>query len=51
MMSKKHHLTDRHDDEKLAEALTTSQSQIGEVIDVNDKKLKFKIDCWLMPLL
>lgn len=31
--------------------LTTSQSHAGEVVDVDDRKLKFKIDCWLMPLL
>jgi hypothetical protein len=44
--------TTKHEDESLAKELTISQSHVGEVTDLNeDKKLKFKIDCWLMPLL
>jgi hypothetical protein len=43
--------TTKHEDETLSKELTISQSHVGEVTDFNDKKLKFKIDCWLMPLL
>jgi hypothetical protein len=43
--------TAKHEDESLAKELTISQSHVGEVTDFNDKKLKFKIDCYLMPLL
>jgi hypothetical protein len=43
--------TTKKEDESLAKELTISQSLVGEVTDFNDKKLKFKIDCWLMPLL
>ena len=43
--------TTKKEDESLAKELTISQSHVGEVTDFNDKKLKFKIDCWLMPLL
>jgi hypothetical protein len=51
MASLRHSLTTKHDDENLSKELTTSQSCTGEVTDVSDKKLKFKIDCWLMPML
>lgn len=43
--------TAKHDDENLSKELTTSQSHAGEVTDIYDKNLKFKIDCWLMPML
>jgi hypothetical protein len=41
----------KQEDNSLAKELTISQSHVGEVADFDDKKLKFKIDCWLMPLL
>jgi hypothetical protein len=40
-----------HGDESLAKELKISQSQVGELTDADDKKLRFKVDCWLMPLL
>jgi hypothetical protein len=40
-----------HEDESLAKELKISQSHIGELADFDDRKLRFKIDCWLMPLL
>jgi hypothetical protein len=43
--------TTKHEDASLSKELTVSQSHVGEVTDFNDKQLKFKIDCWLMPLL
>lgn len=34
------------------ETIVYDASQTGEVLSaVNDKKLLFKIDCWLMPIL
>jgi hypothetical protein len=51
MSSIQHSITTKHDDKDFSKELTTSQSYTGEVTDVNDKKLKFKIDCWLMPML
>jgi len=41
----------KKEDGSVAKELTISQSHVGEVTDFNDKMLKFKIDCWLMPLL
>jgi hypothetical protein len=41
----------KHEDESLTKEPKTSQSHVGELTDLDDKKLKFKIDCWLMPLL
>jgi len=48
---RRHSSTTKKEDESLAKELTISQTHVGEVTDFNDKKLKFKIDCWLMPLL
>lgn len=38
-------------DEDLPKEFAASQSYVGEIAEVDDKKLKFKIDCWLMPML
>jgi hypothetical protein len=51
MTSIQHSITTKHDDKDFSKELTESQSYTGDVTDVNDKKLKFKIDCWLMPML
>jgi len=42
----------KHEDESLAKELQIGQGHAGgDLTDVDEKKLKFKIDCWLMPIL
>jgi len=51
MTSIRRSLTIKHNDELSSKEAAASQSGIGEVAEIDDKKLKFKIDCWLMPML
>lgn len=35
----------------ISKEMGIEQCHVGEVAEIDDKKLKFKIDCWLMPIL
>jgi len=43
--------TTKHDDEHLAKEAALSQNGVGDFTEIDDRRLKFKIDCWLMPML
>jgi len=43
--------TIKHNDEYLSKETAANQSGVGEIAEIDDKKLKFKIDCLLMPML
>jgi hypothetical protein len=43
--------TIKHNDEHLSKESAASHSGVGDFAEIDDKELKFKIDCWLMPML